>query len=541
MLQICPVKTSQLYLLTLLSAVLLSVAWPANGFSFLIFIAFVPLLRVEYHFYKKPGSSWHNVLGHSYITFLVWNLLTTYWVWNSSEVGGVLAFSLNSLFMAMVFTLFHIIHKRLGDTMGYAALICFWIGYEYLHQDWDLSWTWLILGNVFSENWKAIQWYEYTGVFGGTLWVWLLNILIFYRFRNTVHLMKVKVDYTKKQIAGIVALLVVPMLVSLAIYYSYVEKIDPINVVAVQPNIDPYNEKFDGMTASEQLNKMLGLAEQKVTPKTQYLVGPETALVEGIVENNIEDFQSIHTIREYLKGHPQLKVVIGISSYREYSETEPRPNTAHHASNRNIYYDSYNTASQIDTSHIIQLYHKSKLVPGVEKMPFGDLLKPLQDLAFSLGGMSGSLGLQDDREVFTSPGDTNLKIAPVVCYESIYGEYVGEYVRNGADVIFIITNDGWWGDTPGYKQHCSYARLRAIEHRRSIARSANTGISCFIDQRGETTQTTPYWKEAVISADINQNHDFTFYTLHGDYIARAALVLSLMFVGLGVVKKRKMG
>jgi len=170
------------------------------------------------------------------------------------------------------------------------------------------------------------------------------------------------------------------------------------------------------------------------------------------------------------------------------------------------------------------------LVPGVEKMPFPALLKPLEKYAIDLGGMPGSLGVQQERSVFVSHSD-HRKVAPAICYESIYGEYCGEYINKGAGLIFIITNDGWWRDTPGYRQHCSYARLRAIETRRSIARSANTGTSCFINQRGDIDQPTAFWVPAVISATINYNEEITFYAKYGDYIARVScFVAVLMFL-----------
>jgi apolipoprotein N-acyltransferase len=191
---------------------------------------------------------------------------------------------------------------------------------------------------------------------------------------------------------------------------------------------------------------------------------------------------------------------------------------------------------QMEDGKPIQLYHKSKLVPGVEKMPFPTLLKPLEKYAIDLGGMPGSLGVQDERSVFVSYSD-NKKVAPAICYESIYGEYCGEYINKGAGLIFIITNDGWWKDTPGYRQHNSYARMRAIEHRRSIARSANTGTSCFINQRGDMEQATDFWVPAVIKATLNYNEEITFYTKYGDYIARVACFLSVALLLLAVANK----
>jgi apolipoprotein N-acyltransferase len=164
-------------------------------------------------------------------------------------------------------------------------------------------------------------------------------------------------------------------------------------------------------------------------------------------------------------------------------------------------------------------------------MPYPAVFGWLEKFAIDLGGTAGSLGTQEERTVLTGKEG----VAPVVCYESIYGEYVGEYINNGATLIFIITNDGWWLDTPGYKQHLLYGRLRAIETRRCIARSANTGISCFIDERGDFSQETEWWKPAVIKGSINSNSEKTFYTKFGDVIGRICFYASGIILLLAIV------
>jgi apolipoprotein N-acyltransferase len=145
-----------------------------------------------------------------------------------------------------------------------------------------------------------------------------------------------------------------------------------------------------------------------------------------------------------------------------------------------------------------------------------------------MGGTMGSLGIQANRTVFT--GNENIKVAPVICYESVYGDYVTEYIRNGANFIFIITNDGWWDNTPGHKQHLSYARLRAIETRRCIARSANTGISCFIDETGAITQATNWWEKAVIEAKLKPNDQLTIFVRFGDILSKISVTLSALIL-----------
>jgi len=152
-----------------------------------------------------------------------------------------------------------------------------------------------------------------------------------------------------------------------------------------------------------------------------------------------------------------------------------------------------------------------------------------------LGGTFRSHGTQKERDVFSSSNNV-VKAAPVICWESVFGEYVGDYIKKGANIIFVITNDGWWGNTPGHRQHNSISSIRAIETRRSIARSANTGISCFINQRGEVLQSLTWWKRGALIGTLNLNNRITFYSRHGDYIARTAFYLALFFLGGVLVK-----
>lgn len=536
----------RLLLLALLSGILFFLGWPPFGFTFILFFAFVPLLYIENAFSTGETNARRTFLfGLSFVTFFIWNAATTFWVCNASIGGGVMAILANSFIMSAVFWIFHVVKKRFVAVTAAAPatanwlFVIFWLAYEFFHHRWDLTWPWLGLGNAFSDNPTWIQWYEYTGTPGGSLWVLALNLMIFEWLRGN-----------PKMIYGIVGTILFPIIISFSMYYSYSEIENPVNIVIVQPNIDPYSEKFYGMNFEEQLNKMLALAKQKTDSSTDYLVFPETALTEEIWETELEQTSSVHILKEFVKSYPKLKIIIGASTWHLYQEGEKLSVTARKFKKQDGYYDAFNTAFQIDNSDSIQVYHKSKLVPGVERMPYPAVFGFLEDLSINLGGTAGSLGTQEERTVFRAlprpsplgrekekqkvpPDSENLggaAVAPVICYESIFGEYVGEYIRNGATLIFIITNDGWWGDTPGYKQHLIYGRLRAIETRRSIARSANTGISCFINERGDISQATEWWKTAVIKASINGNSEKTFYVKHGDIIGRVCFYVSVLLI-----------
>jgi len=227
--------------------------------------------------------------------------------------------------------------------------------------------------------------------------------------------------------------------------------------------------------------------------------------------------------------YPSSHFIVGLTYYKLYPAGQERSKTARQFPGTDDWYDMYNAAAQIDTSLLEQVYIKSKLVVGVETMPYPKSLGFLRKLTVKLGGTFRSNGYQEFRENLYSRDDST-GIAPVICYESIFGEFVTDYLKEGAGFIFVITNDGWWGDTPGHRQHQSYSRIRAIETRRSVARSANTGISSLIDQKGQVLQRTNYWEPDALRGELNVNDKLTFYTRHGDYIARIAYFFSLLIV-----------
>jgi apolipoprotein N-acyltransferase len=198
-------------------------------------------------------------------------------------------------------------------------------------------------------------------------------------------------------------------------------------------------------------------------------------------------------------------------------------------------FEAFNAAIQLDSTDRVPVYFKSQLVVGVEKMPYPQYMKFLEKFTVRLGGTFRGWGTQDFRGVFFSAKDST-GIGPIICYESVFGEFVAGYVRNGADLLFVITNDGWWGDTPGYHQHNAFSSLRAIETRRSIARSANTGISSLINQRGEVLDSLGWWKRGAVKGTLNVNHALTFYVRNGDYIGRVASYFALLVVLLYIVR-----
>jgi apolipoprotein N-acyltransferase len=532
-------KLYQLLLLSVISGLLLSAGWPANGFAPLLFIGFVPLLIIENYFWvNKANNSRFSIFWHSFPAFVIWNLLTTYWIYNSTLVGAIAAIFLNSLFMSIVFTLFHITRRTLKPgILSYLALIVYWISFEYVHLHWDLNWPWLNLGNGFANFHKWIQWYEYTGTFGGSLWILLSNIFLYIAVREFIKSKQFSKPFYTALIAASI-LILLPIGASLLIYKNYTEVKSPISVVVVQPNIDPYKEQYN-LAPRLVLERILKLAGEKTDSLTDFVVAPESAIQEYVWEDQIELTESSQLIQEFIERYKHPAMIIGISSRKLFMPGETLSPTARKFTDVNKYYDSYNTALFFDLTGKIQRYHKSKLTPGVEMMPSPKIFKFAEKYAIDLGGTVGSLATDPKRIPFSAA--KGLKIAPCICYESVYGDFVAGFVRNGANAIFVITNDGWWGNTGGHRQHFLFSVLRAIETRRSVARSANTGTSAFINQCGDVSQATAYWEPAVIKQDINTNCQLTFYVRYGDYIARVSILVAalmlLLTISNGIFKR----
>ena len=183
------------------------------------------------------------------------------------------------------------------------------------------------------------------------------------------------------------------------------------------------------------------------------------------------------------------------------------------------------------------IFHKSKLVVAVEKTPYPAVFCKIDDL---LGGVMGrNIGQEEVTDLnfaqYDSTGQMtgSFPVGTPICYESVYGEYCTEYVRKGARLLAVITNDAWWKDTPGYRQHLSYSSLRAIETRRWIARCANTGISAVIDPSGKIISRTDWWEPAVLTAKVGLSSEETFFVRNGDIAGRiSVLMFLLLFFGM---------
>jgi apolipoprotein N-acyltransferase len=514
--------------LSILSGLLFAAGWPVNGFPLLLFFAFVPLMIIEADYIKKTSNK--LLFFYIYTAFFIWNLLTTWWVYNATKIGGIFAMVVNSLLMTLTFLLFHFVRKRLPEKMAFPFLVFIWISFEKFHLNWDFSWPWLHLGNGFSEYPAWIQWYEYTGYFGGSLWVLIVNVLI-YKILST----STETNHYKKTIRQFIKpllVIIIPIAISFYIYHHYKTSGKQAKISIIQPNLDPWKEKFK-YNNTQLVQNFLELAN----PDADLILTPETAISRYTEIKTFAYSTPYKLMKEFVRQH-NTTLLTGVDFIHWFGKDEKISETAN-KSKRGRWYDMYNSAVIIYPRDSLKIYHKSKLVVGAEYTPFRKILVPLIGdwVTKTIGVSMGSNVRQNERTVFNIQS-RNIQIAPIICYESIYGEYVTGYVQKNANLLAVITNDGWWGDTPGYRQHLSYARLRAIENRRDVVQSANTGISAHIDQKGNIIQQLDYEKRGEITANVHLNKQKSFYSRYGDYIARVSIFMTILLLLYAFVPKK---
>ena len=583
----------------LASALLLSIPFLVPGTGPVMLVAFLPLLYLERRMTQEERP---RFFLYAWLSFSVWNFITTFWVCNATMGGGIFTGFANAFKMALIFQLFHWSKKRLHGVLPYIFLAAMWLAWEKIYFISPIPWPWLVLGNAFAGSIACVQWYEWTGTLGGSLWVWAFNLGLFgvlvARYGGSWSRFNRKAKAAMLTVLPL--LLLVPMAVSLVLWTTTKEEGEDLEVLISQPNFDPY-EKFEFYTQAEQ-NGVLArqiqqnlpavgsaaarsveasacdaarLAEASVRDSVSAVAGAQTPVLILAPETFtsslwLEEIRDNATVRQFatlLQDYPYATLLMGASTY-ERIFSEERPSATARPLRKGLWYESHNSALSLNAgASRLDLYHKSRLVPATESTPFPALLgrfddevlggvmarcigqpepsllycyAPAADSA-SVGGSArpdsasvGGSARPDSASVGGSVSD--IPVAPVICYESIFGDYCREFVLLGAKLLCVITNDAWWGDTPGYRQHLDYSRLRAVETRRDVARSANTGISAFINQRGEIVASTPWWTQTVLQGKVHLNTRETFFVRHGDIVGRAATFLFLLLLALWLVR-----
>ena len=172
----------------------------------------------------------------------------------------------------------------------------------------------------------------------------------------------------------------------------------------------------------------------------------------------------------------------------------------------------------------------------IHRVPWGEYV-PYKQLFFFAGKLVAGVGNMDAGSEHTVFHEQGHGLGIFICYESIFGDEVRQFVKNGADVLVNISDDGWYGDTGAPWQHLDMARMRAMENRRWILRDTNTGVTTAIDPHGRGIFTTPRHVRAAFAFPFGYRTDTTFYTRHGDWFAWMCVLVMVALFALSFMRR----
>jgi apolipoprotein N-acyltransferase len=516
------------FALAVASGLFLGFSFPPVPLGFLAFVGFIPLLflldRVEI------GSP---ALRYSYVSFLVFNVVTLYWVGGFTHgrdvflmIGGAALLIIHPLFFLVPIVAYLLVKKYLGGRFALLMFAFLWVSFEWIHSLGQLGFPWLTVGNSQSMDIAHIQFITLTGVYGISFWIVSVNALLYFLLRKLTQAeWALKSPRAALTFALTIAILLIPVIHGKAVLSesSQIKHQSPVRIGVLQPDLDPWKKWEVGH--QEQLETYIGLSRPLVEKQPHLVLWPETAIAFRILTPK---YAPVHEeLRNWVDG-TGCGLLTGFADITFYDSADA-PRGSHTVQGTTIHYEDFNAIMLLEPrSARVQKYAKMRLVPFGERVPYAEHLTFLADAVKWDVGISG-WGIGRDTTVFTMmSGERQVKFSAMVCYESIYPELVSRFVKKGAEFLVVITNDSWYGKTSGPYQHAYYAALRAIENRRPVVRCANGGISCFIDPYGRISQATELFTQASIVGETEPSNENTFYSTQGDLFARVCTVVATL-------------
>lgn len=509
------------WFLSIASGLLLGLSFPPFPFPFLQFPAFVFIFRLISLCTTAKQAAYYIYPG-----FLIWNLIVSYWLMMASLAAGIAAILANAVLMALVVMLQFTTQKKCSSGWLIALLqTAFWVSFEYLHHHWDLSWPWLTLANGWS-NWPAaVQYISVTGFWGISFWVMLTSTLFYQSMR---------LNKRKLKISAFVILGLFPVISLLQLPFVSTQSEEKAQVVVAQPNFDSY-QPFGGLGSSQKaLELLFSISNSVLTEKTDLVLWPENGIHPNLSNVNMNDVTAnLSKTKLKNKAEEWKAPIVGGTGYYEFYDVADYPPLPMYSNGAP--YLVYNAALGFYPNGEIEVYRKHNLVPVVERFPFVHFFDAIDVLGLVDWADIQNFGQGYQPNQF-KVGST--KTPALICYDSVYPGWVRNFVLNGAGFISVITNDGWWGDTSGHRQHFAYARLRAIEFHRWVVRSANNGISGIIAPDGSIKKKTKYWTRTAFRYKVPILTDLTLYARLGDWLPIALLFVSISGLIFFIIKRK---
>lgn len=508
------------FFLSILTGLFLAIAWTSSSIGFLLFFAFIPLF-----FLIDTTLSLKKIFLFSFLSFFVWTLGVMSWLGQLSLIINdklivYSAFIIIPLVFSLRILFFVIIKRKINQPWVWIAMPIIWVGMEYILSVGDLSFMWMNLGFGLSANTWFIQFYQYTGLYGGSLLILSFNILVYlaWKYRST-----------KKRLQALlftlIILLVIIGIVNVSSYVNNPPKGNKIKVALVQANLNPY-EKIEASSLEKQLKAVSKLIDKIKDQHPDLILCTEGIFQNGSLQiDHLDNHNEFNTLKNISK-ELEAAILTGLITYKVYSEKPINNNTATSLEN-GLYYDAYNAAVFITPELPLQIRSKNILVPFMEKVPFVNTFPALNNFHLDLNQKKMSYAVLEEKGLFKHK---NVTTFPFICRELLFPDHFRKYFSHEMNLITIISNMAWTNSENAHNQLLSYARALSIIFGKEVAYVSNQGPSCFINSQGEIISKTKWNENSVLVEEISLRQGQTFYAKYGDWIGKPFFYLSLFLL-----------
>ena len=484
--------------LAILSGILIGLAYPPLHLGFLAWIGFVPLISI---FLNESSSS---VGKYSFLSAITANFISLYWIGLNSGAGFIPVFASligAILYLALFWTILGFLLSKIHSWTGKGLFVFpfLWVSMEWLRSFGPLGFPWINLALTQTSYLPLIQMADYGGSYGISFWIIFLNVIVFLIVTSSVKNRKMWILPF-----GLILSLWIIGSIRISLISNQTEELN-FDVAVVQPNIDP-NQKWERNHRQETFAVMHDLLNEATQLQPDLVLWPEVAVPSNL-RLSLSDRRPIQN-KVVASGIPLLS------------------GTVDHTVNQNGEKEYYNGSIMMYPDGNIQMYHKVHLVPFAEYIPFSRYFPILKKLNFGQGNFSQG-------EEYTVFKVDSIQFSNIICYESSLPDIIREFIKRGAQFLSIQANDGWLGNSSGPYQHFELAKLRAVENRISVVRSANTGISGIILPTGRVMEKISIGERKVIHGDISFWNGTSFYTAFGDIFAMLCTIVICIVLGIG--------
>ncbi len=508
----------------ILGGSLLGVAFVLPEGWFLSLGALLPVLWA-----LQKARRWQQVFRWSYLAFFFYHGVANWWIgsWQVEadpflRLSGVLVWLVHPLFFTLPWLGWWMLHRRWGTSLALWSLPLLWIAFEWLHSLGDLGYPWLALGNLWLPWLAGVQMADIGGVWLVSGWIVLLNVLL---WKGVSAAIREQWHRSGWFLLGWGVAILLP-----ASYGAYrLETFahhsgKQLTVAIVQPNINPWR-KWETLKPWQNIQRHIQLLDSALRTSSRQpdlTIWSETAIPFWITWQRYRT--EFFRLRRWVDS-TGIAVLTGFPDLVFY-QAPPTPG-ARKLQGSNLWYETFNAVLLLQPGAAdYQTYHKMRLTPFAEHVPYAEVLFFLQDwIQWGVGISSWAKGRRQNILWLRTRHNDTLRLGAVICIESIFPRFVAGFVRKGAEALVIITNDGWFSGTPGPYQHFEIARMRAIETRRVVLRCANTGISGIIAPSGEVVAQIPDGKQGVLVQSVVLSTGTSLYLRWGDWVAYGSLVI----------------